>query len=139
MARLRVLLLALACAGCGDPSTTADPAPDAGAPPAAFTGRDPLPACPAQDLGQGGAVTGEVLACLDAGRTGDGAELAVTRPTTEGDPITSWYRARPGVPGLEVFVDGSRDRFGTGDWLRLECPGAASPDDLGDCTEDVLG
>jgi hypothetical protein len=128
VARLRVLLVALACAGCG----TADSAPVAA--PAEFTARDPLPACPAQDLGQGDRVAAEALACLTAG----GAELAVTRPTTEGDPVASWFRARPGVPGLEVFVDGSRDRFGTGDWLRLDCPGATAPDDLGDCTETVL-
>ncbi|PWW23070.1 hypothetical protein JD79_02235 [Geodermatophilus normandii] len=133
MARLRVLLVALACAGCGAAGTAPEP------PPAEFTGRDPLPACPEQDLGQGGRVDPEAAACLDDGRAGGGAELAVTRPTTEGDPITSWYRARPGVPGLEVFVDGSRDRFGTGDWLRLDCPRATSPEDLGDCTEDVLG
>ncbi|MGY1730926.1 hypothetical protein ACI798_05345 [Geodermatophilus sp. SYSU D01045] len=125
MTRAVVLLTALACAAC---------APSAGAP-AAFTDRDALPACPAQDLGQGERVAADALACLAAGE----AELEVTRPTTEGDPVTSWYRARPGLPGLEVFVDGSRDRFGTGDWLRLDCPAATSPEDLGDCAETVLG
>ena len=132
MARRRPLLVALLCAGCAAPTP-------AGPEPAEFTGRGVLPVCSAEDLGQGEPVPAGALTCLDAGRTGDGAELAVTRPTTEGDPITSWYRARPGVPGLEVFVDGSRDRFGTGDWLRLDCPAATSPDDLGDCTETVLG
>jgi hypothetical protein len=47
VARPRLLLVALVCAGCG----TADPAPVAA--PAEFTAREPLAACPAQDLGQG--------------------------------------------------------------------------------------
>ncbi|MGY1693360.1 MULTISPECIES: hypothetical protein [unclassified Geodermatophilus] len=130
MSRTAAVLLALLCAGCAGEAGTPD----------AFTGRDRLPACPVQDLGQGEPIAPDALACLDAGRTVDGAELAVTRPTTEGDPVTTWYRARPGVPGLEVFVDGTRDRFGTGEWVRLDCPAATGPDDgLGGCAETVLG
>ncbi|MGY1726765.1 hypothetical protein ACI79J_07315 [Geodermatophilus sp. SYSU D01062] len=134
MTRVGALLVALACAGCTPSAGT----PQAGTP-QAFTGRAALPSCPVQDLGQGERVAADALACLAAGGTAGGAELEVTRPTTEGDPVTGWYRARPGVPGLEVFVDGSRDRFGTGDWLRLDCPAATSPEDLGDCAETVLG
>ncbi|MGY1829971.1 hypothetical protein ACI8AA_06010 [Geodermatophilus sp. SYSU D01180] len=128
MTRVGALLVALACAGCTSSAGT----------PGAVAGRAALPPCPVQDLGQGERVAADALACPAAGAA-DGAELVVTRPTTEGDPVTRWYRARPGVPGLEVIVDGSRDRFGTGDWLRLDCPAATSPEDLGDCGETVLG
>ncbi|MDM7832101.1 hypothetical protein [Cellulomonas edaphi] len=38
-------------------------------------------------------------------------ELVVIRPTVEGDPILTYYRASPGVDGIEVMSDNTADRF----------------------------
>ena len=50
------------------------------------------------------------------------AEFISTRPTVEGDPITSIYRIL-GPASIEVFVDQRRDRYSKGGWYRLECLG----------------
>lgn len=59
---------------------------------------------------------------LAAGRP---AELSVTRTGIEGDPVTTLYRALPNRAGVEVLIDATRDRFGSGRWSRTVC--AAGP------------
>jgi hypothetical protein len=58
-----------------------------------------------------------VLAAFETGR---GAELTSTMTTVEGDPITRILRVHETGP-IEVFVDATRDAFGSGEWERLEC------------------
>ena len=42
------------------------------------------------------------------------------RTTIEGDPITRYIRVHEnGV--VEIFVDATRDQFGSGEWERLRC------------------
>ncbi|MEH3076696.1 MAG: hypothetical protein PGN11_08425 [Quadrisphaera sp.] len=93
-----------------------------------------LPQCPVITVDQG-QLPPTSSACLfsDAAEE-DGAELVVTVPTTEGDPIRTHYRHLPGQPGLEVLVDSTDDRYGSGTWGRQSCPEATSLSDLGACT-----
>lgn len=51
-------------------------------------------------------------------------ELAVVAPTTEGDAIVTFYRTAPGMQGFEMYVNGAFDRYGSGDWSHLTCPGS---------------
>ncbi|WP_432509309.1 hypothetical protein [Kineococcus auxinigenes] len=96
-------------------------------PPQAFTDREPYPQCPPVTVAQGQAWQEQAAAapweaCLssvDAQR--DGAEVRVTSPTTEGDPITTYYRRAPGGGGVEVFIDATADSFGSGEWEHLRC------------------
>ncbi len=48
------------------------------------------------------------------------AEFVTTMPTTEGDPITTIYRVLPDG-SVEVFIDATRDRWGSGEWSRFVC------------------
>lgn len=94
---------------------------DAATAPEVFRKREPLPSCGDYVLGLG---LGEQLppaasACLLAEGS---AELAVSRLTIEGDPIVAYYRADPG-PVLDVFIDATRDSFGSGTWVRKTCTG----------------
>jgi hypothetical protein len=81
--------------------------------PAEFRDRTTLPACDDVLLRQGDEIPDAAIACVeDAGP--DGAELAVGRPTTEGDAYVSFYRVGPGIDGIEIWEDGTRDAFGGG-------------------------
>lgn len=103
--------------------------------PQQFVDREPLPSCGEVTLSQGDEIPDENLACLsEAGA--EGAELAVTRPTTEGDPVTEYYRALPGG-GWQAFIDGTKDRYG-GDWWFTDCPDAEAISDLASCQGAVL-
>lgn len=105
----------------GAPSS--EPAPSA-AGTSPFPERIPLPACDPVVLAQGEVVPPEAWDCLNDAAAATGAELAVTTPTVEGDPITSYYRVGPGIEGLEVYVDGTKDRFGDPQhpWTYTSCP-----------------
>jgi hypothetical protein len=108
--------------------------------PEEFTGREALPTCPVVELDQGEELPADAQACLDAGlANGRGAELKVSRPTTEGDPIVDYYRVVPGQPGYEIFSDATRDSYGPATWTRSLCPEALSVVEIGDCTETELG
>lgn len=52
-----------------------------------------------------------------------GAELARASMTDEGDVVVRYYRAVPGASGVEVFVDATRDKFGSSRWLQARCTG----------------
>lgn len=110
-------------------------APSGGPTPEAFSERAPLPPCEPVVLGQGEEVPQEANDCLmDAGA--DGAELAITRPTVEADPVTEYYRVLPGG-GWEYYTDMTQDAYGGGWWLNT-CPDATALDDLGECTTTEL-
>jgi hypothetical protein len=83
--------------------------------------RTPLPLCGAEEVGLEGTYDAEARACLLAAHLdGRGAELLTTQNTMEGDPINRYVRVHEnGV--VEIFVDATRDRFGSGEWERLVC------------------
>jgi hypothetical protein len=90
-----------------------------------FRDRTPLPPCDDVTLEQGQQIPDAAVACIeDAGP--EGAELATVGPTTEGDPIVTFYRVGPGIDGMEIFLDWTRDTFGGG-WHRADCPEASIP------------
>lgn len=97
---IAALLAAGALAGCGSrTSQVAAPAPS------------PTD-CGTVRLGLGGpGLPKDALACFTAG-TASGATttLVVAAPTTEGDPITTTYRAS-GPDEVEVVVDSTQDKF----------------------------
>ena len=87
------------------------------------TGRTELPSCGAEEVTAGRPPNTEARECLlDAWRESRGAEMVSERATVEGDPITTIYRALPDGT-MEMFVDMTRDRFGSGEWARLSCAG----------------
>ena len=103
--------------------------------PSWFTDRQPLPACDDVVLSPGETVPDDAVECLFTGGTDSGAELLVRSPTTEGDPIYTYYRRLPGQAGLDLMSDATRDQYGEGGWTWVTCPDATSPDDIGeDCT-----
>ena len=113
--------------------------------PDAFLDRTALPSCGAilQGLGEAWdrpAASHPQVGCLaEALRTGAAAELVAGYTTVEGGTVVYYYRAEPGRPGLEVFLDASADAFSARPWEHARCPHAA-PDDvvanLGGCAWD---
>ncbi len=87
--------------------------------PAAFRDRATFVSCGDVVLEQGGQIPPAKIRCLAASPT-QGRELAVASPTTEGDPIVRYYRTGPGVDGVDIFEDATRDRFGGG-WHHSLC------------------
>ncbi|MBN0041792.1 hypothetical protein JN535_16650 [Cellulosimicrobium cellulans] len=133
------LLVVAGCATTGTPAPADDASTSPGAdvvgeaaPPSAFVNRDPLDSCGDLRLDQGESVPDDAYRCLDDAAA-TGAELVVTLPTTEGDPIVNYYRVGPGIEGLEIFVDATRDTYGSGQWAHLRCPAAESASEPGEC------
>ena len=127
-------LMVMCAAGAVLAGCAAGPATPA-ATPTRFLDREELASCGVLELGQGEEIPAESLACLeDAGE--EGAELSVTRPTTEGDPVTEYYRVLPGG-GWEAYIDGSQDRNG-GIWWYTPCPDAQELEDLAQCQGGAL-
>ncbi|MER7810776.1 hypothetical protein [Streptomyces sp900116325] len=61
------------------------------------------------------------IACLQrALKSGGSAELKVTYPTVEGDPIREYYRLTP-QGRLEVYTDSTDDRNSDQKWSFAEC------------------
>ncbi|MGW3246659.1 hypothetical protein [Streptomyces sp. NPDC001070] len=61
------------------------------------------------------------IACLRRALTsGESAELKVTHPTVEGDPIREYYRLTP-QGRLEVYTDSTDDRYSDRKWSFTEC------------------
>ncbi|MGW4825222.1 hypothetical protein ACWEP4_41600 [Streptomyces sp. NPDC004227] len=61
------------------------------------------------------------IACLrGALKSGESAELKVTHPTVEGDPIREYYRLTP-QGRLEVYTDSTDDHFSDRKWSFAEC------------------
>ena len=116
-------LLAMALAGCADFFTPAQPD--------WIVNRQPLESCGVEEISANGlGVNVDARTCLlTAFQSGDGAELISTRPTEEGDPITSYYRVHENGT-IELFVDATRDRFGARTWERYSCGTLASAEDM---------
>ena len=108
-----------ACTGPGTPAFVSD--------------RPTLEPCGTITLGQGETVPDDVWACFDE-RAATGAELVVSRPTTEGDPIVTYYRAGPGITGVEVLTDSTADAFGPRTWTHELCARLDGAHDPRDCT-----
>lgn len=94
-----------------------DTAPDT------FVNRSTLPSCGTHATGIG-PVPRVAIECF-AGAVGSeaGAEYALTRLTEEGDPYVVYYRALPGQQVVEVFIDSTRDKFGSQQWRQASCTG----------------
>lgn len=90
--------------------------------------------CGTYELVGGTAVPDEAWACLRHGEA-TGAELVVSRPTTEGDPIVTRYRVGPDVVGVEVVVDTTADRFGPQQVSRADCAGFDAAHELLGCDD----
>jgi hypothetical protein len=89
-------------------------------PPDWVTDRPGLPACGVEEAGHGEFDIAKRTCLLDAFEAGRGAELISTLVTIEGDPITQYIRVHPDAT-VEIFVDATRDAFGSGTWERLIC------------------
>ena len=127
--RPAAILAAAVLTGCGMLPTT---------PPAWVVNRRPLPACGIEELGQGEAGDEEVRGCLLAAyQEGRAAEMISTFPTIEGDPITRYIRVHEnGV--VEIFVDATRDRFGSGAWERVRCEALVPVEQVNDPPDTVF-
>lgn len=90
--------------------------------PAAFQDRERLPSCGQVEAGHGQVPPAPAGCLASAVGTEDGAELAVSFLTVEGDPIVIYSRALPGG-GVEVFGDTTRDDLGRKVWVRSACDG----------------
>ncbi|GAB3775258.1 hypothetical protein GCM10027600_39320 [Nocardioides ginsengisegetis] len=110
-----LILTATACTG---PGSASDPAHDA------WTARDALPSCGRVRMDQGDSLqraSADGMQCLlMAMRSGEGGEFVLTRPTTEGDPITTYYRVLPDGT-FETYVDNTADHYGSGRWEYRRC------------------
>ena len=86
-----------------------------------ITNRLPLTPCGIEEVGVEGNFNGDARACLLAAHeAGTGAELISTQTSVEGDPITRYVRVHEnGV--IELFVDATRDQYGSGEWERFRC------------------
>lgn len=124
-------LLMTSCTADGgepEPGGTADPRiqPTPDSAPRAFLERAPLHSCGEFTIGLGEQVPATATECLENAIGVDGAELVVTAPTDEGDPVVSWFRALP-AGGMEIWADFRRDKFaGEASWQYSLCPKAES-------------
>ncbi|HEU4423569.1 MAG TPA: DUF4362 domain-containing protein [Pilimelia sp.] len=121
--RMLVLVLPLLCVSCGGADVPRDVATSGENRGAVVTD------CGTFDLGQGDHLPDSVLRCfVDAVAAGRPAQLKVTRPTVEGDPIATTYRAdRQGR--VDVVTDSRQDRFGIQTISKQVCTGPAVVED----------
>ena len=100
--------------------------------PAAFTNREALFSCGEFVLGQGETLPPEAWDCL-AERLETGAEIVLAQPTTEGDPIITYYRVGPGIDGMEYFTDPTFDTWGADAWEHMLCAIETDPLSVVNC------
>ncbi|RKR88906.1 uncharacterized protein DUF4362 [Micromonospora pisi] len=118
-------LVMVVLSACGGPDTS--DAPDVATAAAVEGSSTAIEDCGTFELSQKNVDLPEDAATcfIDAAQAGRPARLKVTRPTTEGDPITSVYEA--GVDGgVEVVRDSRQDRFGEQNVSRRTCTGPVS-------------
>ncbi len=123
-ARVAATAVALGLASC---AALQPPQPDW------VANRTPLESCGREDVDVAAAGFDEPArhCILAAFRDGRGAELSSTLTTIEGDPITRIVRVHE-TGLIEVFVDATRDAFGSGEWERLECTRLIPVDEYND-------
>ena len=86
-----------------------------------ITNRFPVESCGVEDVGQDGGMNVQARRCLLAAyQAGAGAELISTQVSVEGDPIRRFIRVHENGT-VELFVDATRDRYGSGEWERYRC------------------
>lgn len=107
-----LILLLASCAFFGDPVERQ------------WNDRKALPSCGSVELNQGDrleVVAAQEIECMrQALRAEAGAELSVTQPTTEGDPVRSHFRLTPSGR-IEVYDDATDDRFSDQKWHFEAC------------------
>jgi hypothetical protein len=99
-----------------------------------WSSRETLPSCGTVVLNQGDSLEQpdtDGVACLNAALgSRHGAELKVTYTTTEGNPITGYYRVTPdGI--FEIYTDSTHDNYGDQRWGYEECGARQSLTSLG--------
>ncbi len=127
--------LALLLAGCGQ---SAGATPGMSAVPEVSSSVDVN--CGTFTLGQGEMLPESVVRCfIDAVRAGRSADLKVTRPTIEGDPIPASFHADANGQ-IVVIVDSRQDSFGSQIITRYVCAlkPSASPERASGWPEAVL-
>lgn len=91
---------------------------------ARFDARDPYRSCGDVTLDQGQGFKTRAkreIACLRRAHDRDeAAELKVTAPTVEGDPIREYYRVTP-HGALEIYTDTTDDRWSDRTWQYFAC------------------
>ncbi|MFI6760574.1 DUF4362 domain-containing protein [Micromonospora sp. NPDC050417] len=113
-------LVMVVLSACGGPA--ASDTPDAAGAPQADASSEVVADCGTFELSQKnvGLPEDAVVCFIDAVQGGRPVRLKVTRPTTEGDPITFAYEA--GVDGqVEVVTDSRQDRYGEKNVSRRTC------------------
>ncbi|WP_443295584.1 hypothetical protein [Streptomyces sp. GDS52] len=110
-----VATMSLLGAGCG---MLGDPVKDH------WESRTEFSSCGEVSLAQGEEIqkqaVREIVCLRRALKSGESAELKVTHPTVEGDPIREYYRLTP-QGGLEVYTDSTDDRYSDRKWSFAEC------------------
>lgn len=101
--------------------------------PAEFRDRTPLSLCPVVVLEQGKAMPDDTFDCLNNGFD-SGAELVLIQPTTEGDPVVTYYRVGPDIDGVDMYTDMTVDKFGSG-WHIQHCTTTTNVNELSGCVE----
>ena len=104
--------------------------------PAGFRDGLPRTSCGDITLGQGERIPAAAVDCIDSAIGRSDAELAVLSPTTEGDPIVTFYRTVPLAGGIEIYTDATQDNFGPKTWTHQSCPTVTSVTSLRGCVED---
>ncbi|MFF3352409.1 hypothetical protein ACFYWN_07110 [Streptomyces sp. NPDC002917] len=110
-----VAATSLLAASCG---TLDDPVKDR------WESRTEFSSCGKVSLAQGEEIqkqaVPEIVCLRRALKSGESAELKVTYPTVEGDPIREYYRLTP-QGRLEVYTDSTDDRYTDRKWSFAEC------------------
>ncbi|MGC4917325.1 hypothetical protein [Streptomyces albogriseolus] len=110
-----VAATSLLAAGCG---MLDDPVKDR------WESRTEYPSCGEVGLAQGEEIQKQAAREIDclrrALKSGESAELKITYPTVEGDPIREYYRLTP-QGRLEVYTDSTDDPYSDQKWSFAEC------------------
>ena len=115
-AALLLVALALALAGCGNEDEVDADAPQAEPDVEDCGSYESLNAPPEE----GEAEKNRCL--LDAFEDGREAKLVVTLATVEGDPLVHYFTVTESGQ-LELLVDSTKDKFGSGSWHAQTCTG----------------
>ena len=100
--------------------------------------RLPLESCGEEVAGHGEGLDVEARSCLlEAFDDRRGAELISTFTSVEGDPIRRYTRVHANGT-VELFVDATRDRFGSGEWERLRCDRLVPVEEFNDPPDNVM-
>lgn len=126
---LCVVLLAAACSSPpAAPDRSIEPVQSTSqtpVPPSGFVNRPELANCGRAEPREGlrqleELLTQDAINCLSDSRTRSGGELVITALTIEGDPVTTYFRTAPNSPSVDIYIDQTRDRYGSS-WHHTTC------------------